>query len=656
MEDCQGRPITDVTQAKLDSGEVEVREDGTPISSEAAATLLERRGLETFVTILIDVSTSTTPVIAQVEDAVRALVTTLNDPGRGLRDHVHLSIGLFAGDPTVHVHHRFDLDLDRVLARVDAISDYAPPDASSTNLHGAIVAALQTSHTYQADFVRRNRGGAFTTGYLFVFTDGTDTSRLVTQAAAAGAIAGSTDDVIAVGLEGRDYDPAALRSLVGANAVIDSPAPATLSRDFAAVAARIAGQLRRTYLLGYCSPSRSGDHSVSIGLRGSTSMAWGADPTFSAASFGPGCAPRIFADGCTDKECGGLGCGACDDRVGTCDGYYQCAECEGECLGIRSMVLTGGSRGFVQRGDGTVWVFGRAGTGLPADMLFGTSGAQCDGAEYARMSADLGQRSMPLVDTVFVEGSLTGRAVCAPHARGAPSTETEIVCFGGETDPVALYAPEPLRSFSESGCWVTTSGRIDCPGIDAEGAGRLAMLPADTQVVLRGNAKHICALLGDGTVVCSDLGTTFTAMSGPADITVFRKNGFGYFAISSTGRIWNWSVEDAPRELLPGGPAVADVYAGGVVKLVDGSIRTLGGGLSLDLTAPVFSDATLLAPTGEQSASAFQGACVARVDGEVTCMPDVPPPGFTPDNYCTSVDLTNPAQYASSGDVGDRGF
>jgi hypothetical protein len=37
------------------------------------------------------------------------------------------------------------------------------------------------------------------------------------------------------------------------------------------------------------------------------------------ATHATGCSPSIFANACTGKACGGLGCGACDDRTDGCD-------------------------------------------------------------------------------------------------------------------------------------------------------------------------------------------------------------------------------------------------------------------------------------------------------------------------------------------------
>ncbi|MCB9658530.1 MAG: hypothetical protein H6726_12855 [Sandaracinaceae bacterium] len=318
MEDCWGRPITDLSQSQLDSGEVVVEENGIATSSEAQTTLLERRGLQVFVTLSIDMSTSTTAVLSDVIAASRQFVETLQEPARGLVDKVQVGIQLFAGEATPTLWQPHTLDLALVLTQLDALSGYTVPDPGSTNLHGGVVDALARSGSAQQAFRTRNEGGAFTSGYVVLFTDGADTAGLLPANAAVAAIGATTDEVLAVGLVGRDYSASALASLVGEEHVIDSPDPVTLGRDFSHLAARIAGQVRRTYLLGYCSPKRSGTHTVVISLDGATSQTWGDPTTFDATGFGPDCTTASFTDACSGMECGGLGCGACDDRVDLC--------------------------------------------------------------------------------------------------------------------------------------------------------------------------------------------------------------------------------------------------------------------------------------------------------------------------------------------------
>jgi hypothetical protein len=172
-----------------------------------------------------------------------------------------------------------------------------------------------------------------------LFTDGADTAGLQSEAAAVGALqADAANQLLAVGLKSSpDFSPAAeaaLSALAGnGQGLIPSDDPTTLERDFSALAARVAGQVRRTYLVGYCSPKRSGAHSVSIDIVGSTNQE-SATYDFNAAGFGPGCSATAFATACDGKQCGGLACGACDDTVDVCDG--PTSTCVSQCSVARA--------------------------------------------------------------------------------------------------------------------------------------------------------------------------------------------------------------------------------------------------------------------------------------------------------------------------------
>ena len=80
------------------------------------------------------------------------------------------------------------------------------------------------------------------------------------QGRICGAVSGA---LMVIGLKGEDYNPDALRALEPDYLVI-APNPQTLAREFGALANRMAGQVERLYLLGYCSPKRAEKHTILI--------------------------------------------------------------------------------------------------------------------------------------------------------------------------------------------------------------------------------------------------------------------------------------------------------------------------------------------------------------------------------------------------------
>lgn len=358
VDDCNGNPITGLANSDFTLWE---DEPSQTLSVESEKEVLQKDGLQVFITLLLDMSSSTRLNLAQVIAGAHAFVTKLlenpNLPAT-TRNKVQIAIQLFDGASAVRTWQTHTLDPATLHTRLNAIAtEYQGTDPSSTNLNGAVVAALTQQASAKAAFEQRNLGGAFTTGYVVAFTDGRDTAGLATSASVRDAKLRYGDAIHVVGLQGPDYDAAALARLASVPRAMggDLPGlviaraedPARLATEFANVANRIAGQISRIYLLGYCSPKRSGQHTVGVGLRGARTETV-ASYTFPATGFGPGCSALALTNTCPNPTsgvcgpygcCGGLGCGACDDRVAQCDATTkQCVsfcKFQGKCRGER---------------------------------------------------------------------------------------------------------------------------------------------------------------------------------------------------------------------------------------------------------------------------------------------------------------------------------
>lgn len=124
---------------------------------------------------------------------------------------------------------------------------------------------------------------------------------------------------LAVGLQSQDYDGAALRSLVGADSVLESDL-ADLRQTGQDIAQRIEG----IYLLALCSAARAGDHDLVLSVENGR---WELYFEFNADGFSGGCSAQFFEEVCDARECGGFNCGACDDETESCSGPD-----DGQCL------------------------------------------------------------------------------------------------------------------------------------------------------------------------------------------------------------------------------------------------------------------------------------------------------------------------------------
>jgi formylglycine-generating enzyme required for sulfatase activity len=308
VDDCQGRPVTGLAAADFS-----LLEDGRALSSEAQATILPADGRGIFVSLVLDFSASTEPVLPELLDGAAAFLDALE----AARLPAQVQLMAFGGEATAYVAQAYTLDLAAARTALNELAAWRPSDIGATNLHGAVVQALGESEAAQAAFRARNLGGAFSSGYVVVFTDGGDTAERVNLAQVQSAVSASADEVFMVGLRGADYDAAALTAITSPQNVLAAPSAAEIEREFAALANRLAGQALSTYLLGYCSPKRAGSHTVSVQVTGAENRST-ASFDFGADGFTGSCRAAAFATVCEGNECGGLGCGACDDRAGQC--------------------------------------------------------------------------------------------------------------------------------------------------------------------------------------------------------------------------------------------------------------------------------------------------------------------------------------------------
>jgi hypothetical protein len=429
VEDCQGRPVNDLTCASYPGDcAFAVSEDDAVPSSQEEATVIPVKGLTPFVALLIETSTATQSRLPKVVAAAKSLVHKLQDGNNPLLTQI--GIYAFAGDKTVTELLPPTLDQQRVLARLDTVADFHPMDPSSTNLYGAVIETLGKLGVARDAFSGRNSGG-LTAGYLVVFAEGNDTAGLVkledvkictdrearqnapTQCAPGGSALTSTANVDGAacyplptcadgtccggGTRGtvcaysatnghsvcvaqnnklcddgrlvfgcpveaqcssekgccctteacsqaliRDRCGADFADVVGVAGMpgggdlssisgrysFDATDEVALEAGFTALTSRITGQAARAYYAAMCSAKRAGDHTFSVSVATAGTNQTTADTSFNADGFGPGCSVAPLATACDQHECGGYGCGVCDDRVAGCDG----TRCKSHCL------------------------------------------------------------------------------------------------------------------------------------------------------------------------------------------------------------------------------------------------------------------------------------------------------------------------------------
>ncbi|MEE2785828.1 MAG: hypothetical protein VX589_00715 [Myxococcota bacterium] len=314
VDDCSGRPLSGLPVDEFDifEGDVHLNED-------APRRILPQDGTQAFVSLVLDLSGSTRPHLDEIVASTSAFVRQLTAEGNTA---IQIGIELFAGDQSLTRWQAPNLQPETVLERLERIDDFNPDEATVANLNGAIIQGLDRLAADAEAFRDRNNGGAFTTEHLVVLTGSADTAGFVDNESVQARIATSSAEVTIVGIKSPPFDADALHAF--SVQTMTAPDPAHLDRELQRLARRMAGQWARTYLLAFCTAQQAGEHTVTIRLAGADNQRT-AQFSFTADSIAaPGCDDALFDNQCADKQCGGLGCGFCDDRTAQCTQTDQC--------------------------------------------------------------------------------------------------------------------------------------------------------------------------------------------------------------------------------------------------------------------------------------------------------------------------------------------
>lgn len=302
VDSCEGQPISGLTAEAF-----EVQEDGKPLSTLESSRMVRAKGQRYRMasTLLLDVSGSILRAgdFPTLKDAASRYVRAV----LGNRDEGHrLSILTFDGRVAPQVLVDFTGDAATALRGLDSLDTRECASNAecqgftdrrtcaawrcvddSTNLNGAVVHAID--HLEQA--LAAETQVSWKEGALVVFTDGTDQAARVSTAEMVDRANRSLLRRFTVRLGG-ELDEKTLSAL-GRDGAWPVARSTGLTEAFDAVAARVTARANRFYLLEYCSPKRSGSHSVKVVARtqaaDGTPLVGGLSRSFDATGFSSGC-------------------------------------------------------------------------------------------------------------------------------------------------------------------------------------------------------------------------------------------------------------------------------------------------------------------------------------------------------------------------------
>ncbi len=215
-----------------------------------------------------------------------------------------VGVSAFDGSEDIIPVVRFTEAQGSVDGGLDGLRTYEPKDPS-TNLNGAVIQGLET---LKQALDKDKRPLKF--GTLVVFTDGTDRAHRVTTEEMQ-EVMGSEDyaeyEIYVIGV-GAELEEGALRE-IGRDGTELATDDAKVEEAFTRVADRIDNHAKRFYLLSYCTPSRSGTHTVRIEAstkddKGKRNGKGSLEYAFEAEKFGPppACDPQRAPDFPLDKN------------------------------------------------------------------------------------------------------------------------------------------------------------------------------------------------------------------------------------------------------------------------------------------------------------------------------------------------------------------
>ena len=272
VDTCGGDPVSGLSGAQF-----EIFEDGKKVSSFESQQRVAPKGerFRLYSVVLLDLSGSVLrsgdfPKLQAA--AAKYLDAALAGSGDGHR----VSLMTFDGRESPQTLVPFTSDRAALQAGLDSLSVsecHASSDCAgfsdrrtcagwrcvddSTNLNGAIVSTLGTldGELSHSDVTWRD-------GAVVLFTDGTDQASRVSSGSAQDAVHKSPEHVFTIGLGG-EVDEGVLKSL-GKDGYWPVAKADQLDAAFVEIAGRVASLANRFYVLEYCSPKRSGTHTLKV--------------------------------------------------------------------------------------------------------------------------------------------------------------------------------------------------------------------------------------------------------------------------------------------------------------------------------------------------------------------------------------------------------
>lgn len=274
----------------LEPTDFEIFEDGSLISRlESQAQIQREEGEFLFSSVLLlDLSGSVLndTELPKVKSAAISFVESvmpLSDDN--LYGSKEMAVYWFDGEEEIHSLVSFTPDRAELVDGISSIAEDISND-NSTNLNGSVIQGLSVINARLN--VTKLNPDISTAGSLVIFTDGTDQAGRVSTSAAQKAVreAGNDNSIFTIGL-GDEIDEGILNTF-GREGFELAENSIDLNASFLSVAQKVESESNSFYVLEYCTPKRSGSHTIE--LRAMYENQFGSFTTkFTADGFIGGC-------------------------------------------------------------------------------------------------------------------------------------------------------------------------------------------------------------------------------------------------------------------------------------------------------------------------------------------------------------------------------
>lgn len=281
-----GEPI-----AGLEADNFTISENGSVISSSESLAQIQRDpGQFMFTSVLLldlsgsvlnadDLPTLKTSSIGFIESVIPL-------PDEAYAGSFEMAIYWFDGEQNIHLLKPFSTSREELVQSIESIDENISND-NSTNLNGAVIQGINVVSERLEEI--KLDPDISTASSLVIFTDGTDQANWANDTEAKTAVNASGSDltIFTIGL-GSEIDESIL-STFGKSGYEFADSDLELNDTFQKVAKSVSDEANSFYVLEYCSPKRSGTHTITVRL----------DYMESSGSFQSDFSAEGFSGGCT---------------------------------------------------------------------------------------------------------------------------------------------------------------------------------------------------------------------------------------------------------------------------------------------------------------------------------------------------------------------